>query len=345
MTTDPGAPLLEVRDLRVHFPTADGVVKAVDGVSFTLDAGTTLGVVGESGSGKSVTFMSVMGLIDRRFAQISGEVLFRGVDLLTIAPAELRRLRGDSIAMIFQDPMTSLHPMFRVGDQISEVVHAHRDVSREVADGMAVDALRRVGIPAPEQRARQYPHEFSGGMRQRAMIAMGLVLDPDLLIADEPTTALDVTVQAQILELIQEMKEELGIGVALISHNLGVIADVAQRVMIMYAGRPAEIGTRDQIFAAPRHPYAWGLIESIPRPDVRVERLVPIEGSPPSLINVPPGCAFNPRCPHRFAPCTEERPELSDVLGDGHADACHLTAERKRLLWDERRARFEDAAA
>ena len=238
--------------------------------------------------------------------------------------------------------MTSLHPMHRVGDQISETVSAHRDVSKKEAADLAVDALRRVGIPSPEERARQYPHEFSGGMRQRAMIAMGIVLEPDLLIADEPTTALDVTVQAQILELIGELKERLGIGVILISHNLGVIADVAQRVMIMYAGRPVEIGARDAIFTDPRHPYSWGLIESIPRPDVKVERLRPIEGAPPSLIHVPPGCPFHPRCPHRFAPCDTERPPLGGEAG--HLDACHLPPADKVRLWAERRRRLEETA-
>jgi peptide/nickel transport system ATP-binding protein len=335
--------LLEVNDLRVHFPTEDGLVKAVDGASFTIDKGETLGVVGESGSGKSVTFMTVMGLINRKSAQVTGEVLFDGIDLLAIPDKQLRRLRGERIGMVFQDPMTSLHPMHRVGDQISEAVLAHRDVGKDAAAKMAVDALRRVGIPAPEQRARQYPHEFSGGMRQRAMIAMALVLEPELLIADEPTTALDVTVQAQILELVAELKERLGIGVVLISHNLGVIADVAQRVMIMYAGRPVEVAARDEFFAFPRHPYSWGLLESIPRPDVRVERLVPIAGAPPSLIHVPPGCPFHPRCPHRFAPCDRERPELAGEVG--HLDACHLPMEDKVRLWAERRARLEDAAA
>jgi peptide/nickel transport system ATP-binding protein len=338
-------PLLDVRDLAVHFPTPDGVVKAVDGVSFTVRSGETLGVVGESGSGKSVTFMTVMGLIDRRGAHISGEVLFEGEDLLTTPRGVLRRLRGERVGMVFQDPMTSLHPMYRVGDQIAEAVRAHREVTRHEAGAMAVDALRKVGIPSPEQRARGYPHEFSGGMRQRAMIAMSLVLDPDLLICDEPTTALDVTVQAQILELIAEMQERLRIGVVLISHNLGVIADVAQHVMIMYAGRAVEIGSRDEIFREPRHPYAWGLLESIPRPDVRVERLVPIEGTPPSLIHVPPGCAFHPRCPHRFAPCDRDRPPLIERGGPGHPDACHLPMEDKRRLWRERRDRLERAAA
>ena len=335
--------LLEVRDLKVAFPTEDGLVKAVDGVSLTVDKGETLGVVGESGSGKSVTFMTVMGLINRKTAHVSGEVLFDGINLLALPDKLLRRIRGERVGMVFQDPMTSLHPMLRVGDQIAEGVLAHRDVSKDVAAKMAVDALRRVGIPAPEQRARQYPYEFSGGMRQRAMIAMGIVLEPELLIADEPTTALDVTVQAQILELVAELKERLGIGVVLISHNLGVIADVAQRVMIMYAGRPVEIAPRDAFFDQPRHPYSWGLLESIPRPDVRVERLVPIPGAPPSLIHVPPGCPFHPRCPHRFAPCDSDRP---DLVGDaGHRDACHLPMEDKVHLWAERRARLEDAAA
>ena len=343
MSTGSDHPLLDVRDLRVHFPTEDGLVKAVDGATFQLAKGETLGVVGESGSGKSVTFLTVMGLINRKSAFVSGQVLFDGIDLLAIPERQLRALRGARIGMVFQDPMTSMHPMHRVGDQIAEAVLAHRDVSKQEAGAMAVDALRKVGIPSPEQRARQYPHEFSGGMRQRAMIAMALVLEPDLLIADEPTTALDVTVQAQILELIAELEERLGVGVVLVSHNLGVIADVAQRVMIMYGGRPVEIGSRDEIFTEPRHPYSWGLIESIPRPDVRVERLRPIEGSPPSLINIPPGCAFHPRCPHRFEPCDTERPELAGEAG--HLDACHLPPADKVRLWAERRRRLEGAAA
>jgi peptide/nickel transport system ATP-binding protein len=320
--------LLEVRDLVVHFPTPDGVVKAVDGVSFTIERGRTLGVVGESGSGKSITFLTVMGLINRKSARVSGEVLFEGRNLLEASTEELRHIRGDRIGMIFQDPMTSMHPMFRVGDQIAEAILAHRNIGKREAGARAVEALRLVGIPAPEQRARQYPHEFSGGMRQRAMIAMALVLDPDLLIADEPTTALDVTVQAQILEVIDELKERLNIGVALISHSLATVADVSQDVMVMYAGRPVERGTRAEVFGAPLHPYTLGLLSSVPRVDVRVERLVPIEGSPPSLIHVPPGCAFHPRCPYRFEVCDRERPELKD-RGGGHDDACHLSAEAK----------------
>ena len=337
-------PLLQVNDLHVHFPTPDGLVKAVDGVTFTLERGTTLGVVGESGSGKSVSFMTVMGLINRKTAKVSGEIIFRGKNLLDLKPSELQRLRGESMGMVFQDPLTSLHPMYRVGDQISEAVRAHRDVSREEAARQAVEALANVGIPAPEERARQYPHEYSGGMRQRAMIAMALVLSPDLLIADEPTTALDVTVQAQILELIEQLKTDLDVGVALISHNLGAIADVAQEVMVMYAGRAVEFGPREHVFAQPLHPYTWGLLESLPRLDRRVERLVPIEGSPPSLIHVPPGCPFHPRCPHRFDPCDVERPELRD-RGGGHLDACHLSIEEKRRLWAIRRERQEAPAA
>jgi peptide/nickel transport system ATP-binding protein len=322
-------PLLEVRDLHVRFPTPDGVVKAVDGVSFTVERGTTLGVVGESGSGKSVSAMTVMGLVNRTNAEVSGEILFQGEDLLQLPPSAMQRLRGESIGMVFQDPISSLHPMYRVGDQIAEAIRAHRDVGKAEARRQAVEALRQVGVPLPQERARQYPHEFSGGMRQRAMIAMALVLSPDLLIADEPTTALDVTVQAQILDLVETLKRDLDIGVILISHNLGVIADVAQRVMVMYAGRPVETGPRDGVFAEPLHPYTWGLLRSIPSLERRVERLVPIEGSPPSLIHVPPGCPFHPRCPHRFAPCDSERPALVD-RGGGHPDACHLPVEDKR---------------
>jgi peptide/nickel transport system ATP-binding protein len=330
--------LLEVKDLSVRFNTPDGVVKAVDGLSFTVDRGESLGVVGESGSGKSVTFMAIMGLLNRGYTDIEGEVLFNGEDLLAMSQTDLRAIRGEGIGMVFQDPMTSLHPMYRVGAQIVEAIRAHRDVPKQEAWAEAVDIMRLVGIPSPEERVRSYPHELSGGMRQRVMIAMGLVLKPDLLIADEPTTALDVTVQAQILDLIESLKQELNIGVVLISHSLGVIADVCQRVMVMYGGRAAEVGTRDDVFLTPSHPYTWGLLESIPQVGAESHRLIPIEGSPPSLINPPGGCRFNPRCPHKFAPCDVDRPLLAD-RGSGHMDACHMTPEAKALAWAERQAR------
>jgi oligopeptide/dipeptide ABC transporter ATP-binding protein len=331
-------PLLDVRDLSVRFRTADGIVQAVDGMSFTVDRGESLGVVGESGSGKSVTFMAIMGLLNRDYAEIGGEVRFRGHDLLQMSERDLRQIRGDGIGMVFQDPMTSLHPMYRVGAQITEAIQVHRDISKDAAWAEAVDMLRLVGIPSPEERVRAYPYELSGGMRQRVMIAMGLVLKPDLLIADEPTTALDVTVQAQILELIEDLKRELNIGVVLISHSLGVIADVCQRVMVMYAGRAVEVGTRDEVFLNPVHPYTWGLLESIPRVGTGQARLIPIDGTPPSLIHVPAGCPFHPRCPHRFEPCDRDRPALAD-RGSGHPDACHMTSEQKSEAWAARRQR------
>jgi peptide/nickel transport system ATP-binding protein len=330
--------LLEVRNLKVQFPTPDGVVKAVDGISFELNRGETLGVVGESGSGKSVTFLTIMGLINMSSAQVEGEVIYQDQNLLTVDQNELRKIRGDQISMIFQDPMTSLHPLYRVGDQIAEAIRVHRDVNKAEARDQAVEMLDRVGIPRPKERARGYPHEYSGGMRQRAMIAMALSLNPDLLIADEPTTALDVTVQAQILGLIDRLKDEFNVGVVLITHDLGVVADVSQDVMVMYAGRIIEKGTRDQIFDQPLHPYAWGLLESIPTVDQKISALVPIEGTPPSLIKVPPGCAFHPRCPHSFEPCDKNVPELVD-RGGGHPDACHLSVEDKRRIWAAREER------
>jgi peptide/nickel transport system ATP-binding protein len=330
--------LLEVRDLKVHFNTQDGVVKAVDGVSFSVERGETFGIVGESGSGKSVTNLTAMGLINKKNATISGQVLFKGRDLLELGGDDLRQVRGKEMSMIFQDPFACLHPFYRVGDQIVEAILAHDDVPKEQAKKRTLDLLGAVGIPRPEERFRDYPHQYSGGMRQRAMIAMALVHNPDLLIADEPTTALDVTVQAQILDLIDRVKTEFNIGVILITHDLGVISEVAQNVMVMYAGRPMEIGTRDEVFNQPLHPYAWGLLESIPRVDQKGTRLLPIPGAPPSLINVPPGCAFHPRCPHRFEPCDKERPEFVD-RGGGHPNACHLSPEEKRRLWEERETR------
>src|SRR5215218_76281 len=281
-------PLLQVKDLRVHFPTPDGVVKAVDGLSFSVHRGETFGIVGESGSGKSVTCLTALGLINRKAAQVSGEIIFQGRDLLKLSGDELQGVRGKDLAMIFQDPFACLHPMYRVGSQIVEAVQVHEDVSKEKARERAVELLGAVGIPRPRERFRDYPHQYSGGMRQRAMIAMALVHNPDILIADEPTTALDVTVQAQILELIDRVKREYDIGVILITHDLGVIADVAQTVMVMYAGRAREYGPAHEIFNAAQHPYTWGLLESMPTVEKRLDVLIPIEGSPPSLVHPPP---------------------------------------------------------
>ena len=327
--------LLDVRDLAVQFPTGDGLVNAVSGLSFTLRRGETLGIVGESGSGKSVTNLAILGLLNSKRSLITGEILLHGKDLLKATPAELRDVRGKDVAMIFQDPFACLHPMYRVGDQIAEAVRAHLDVSKKLAGARAVEVLDAVGIPNARARARDYPHQFSGGMRQRAMIAMALVHNPSVLIADEPTTALDVTVQAQILELIDKVKRDFNIGVILITHDLGVVAETAQTVMVMYAGRAVEHGPAEQVFASPQHPYTWGLLESMPSIENKVANLHAIEGSPPSVIHLPPGCAFHPRCPHRFEPCDKVRPSLTAMEG-GHLDACHLDAETKRQLWVSR---------
>jgi peptide/nickel transport system ATP-binding protein len=336
--------LLEVKDLKVHFPTPDGVVKAVDGLSFSVSRGETFGIVGESGSGKSVTCLTALGLINRERAQVSGEILFMGRDLVKLSNENLRPIRGKDLSMIFQDPFACLHPFYRVGDQIVEAILCHDDIPKKQAQERTLELLSAVGIPKPRDRFRDYPHQYSGGMRQRAMIAMAMVHNPSLLIADEPTTALDVTVQAQILDLIDRVKQEFNIGVILITHDLGVIADVAQHVMVMYAGRAMEIAERDEIFSKPLHPYTWGLLESIPTVDARIERLVPIEGAPPSLIHVPPGCPFHPRCPHRFEPCDNERPGLED-RGGGHPDSCHLTANDKVAIWAEREERRDKVAS
>ena len=330
-----GEKLLEVKDLKVHFNTPDGVVKAVDGVNFSVHRGETLGIVGESGSGKSVTQLTALGLTNLEHATVEGQVLFKGQDLLKLPKEELRKVRGKELSMIFQDPFACLHPLYKVGDQIVEAIQIHDTCSKQEARKRAIDVLGSVGIPRPDQRVDDYPHQYSGGMRQRAMIAMAIVHNPDLLIADEPTTALDVTVQAQILDLIDRIKTDYNIGVILITHDLGVVADVSQTVMVMYAGRPVEIGTNENVFGKPLHPYTWGLLESIPRLDQKGTRLLPIKGSPPSLIHVPPGCAFHPRCPHRFEPCDKDRPELID-RGGGHPEACHLSIEDKRKLWSER---------
>jgi peptide/nickel transport system ATP-binding protein len=328
--------LLEVRGLTVRFPTSDGVVQAVSDVSFGLSRGETLGIVGESGSGKSVSNLAIMGLLNRTRTVISGEVDFKGRDLLTLPPDELRKVRGKEIAMVFQDPFACLHPMYRVGAQIAEAFSAHSNAGKTAAWNRAVELLDHVGIPNAKSRARDYPHQFSGGMRQRAMIAMALVHNPDILICDEPTTALDVTVQAQILELIEDVKREFDIGVILVTHDLGVVAETANSVMVMYAGRVMEYGPADEIFRRPQHPYAWGLLDSMPTIDRRLDALVPIEGSPPSLLAPPAGCPFHPRCPYRFEPCPTERPALKAPAADAHLDACHLPYEKKLELGEQR---------
>jgi peptide/nickel transport system ATP-binding protein len=329
------APLLQVRDLQVHFNTHDGIVKAVDGISFEINQGETLGVVGESGSGKSVTFLTVMGLITRKRARLRGEIIFRGENLLNLPPEEMRQLRGGRMGMVFQDAMTSLHPFYTVGEQIAEAIQAHERVPKRSAWTQAVDMLQRVGIPKPAERAKQYPHEFSGGMRQRAMIAMALSLNPDLLIADEPTTALDVTVQSQILELIDKLKQEFRTAVVLITHDLGVVAEHCQRIQVMYAGKIVETGQTRDIYYRAHHPYTWGLLQSIPRLDSSVAELKPITGLPPSLIFVPPGCSFHPRCPYVMDVCKRQVPEL--LVEDGaHASACHLSyADKERIFQEE----------
>jgi peptide/nickel transport system ATP-binding protein len=324
------ATLLEVRDLRTEFTTDDGILRAVDGVSFTVESGQVLGIVGESGSGKSVTCLTVMGLNDSKFTKSSGEVLFRGEDLLKASSSRLREIRGDEITMIFQDPMTSLNPVHSIGKQLEEAIKLHRDVSRKQARARALEMLSAVGIPRPERRIDDYPHQFSGGMRQRVMIAMALVNSPDLLIADEPTTALDVTTQAQILALLKRLQDEFGSAVIMITHDLGVVAEVADEVVVMYAARIAERGPVDAIFSQPRHPYTWGLMGSLPRLDATVERLVQIPGQPPSLLRPPSGCRFNPRCQYAFAKCIEVVPPLEPLAyDDRHTQACHLDEATK----------------
>lgn len=316
-------PLLEVDDLHMYFYTRDGVVKAVDGVSFTLEAGETLGVVGESGSGKSVTAMSIMRLIPEPPGKVvSGDIRFKGESILSMSDKEQRKLRGNRIAMIFQDPMTSLNPVHRIGKQIAEPLRLHKNMTRKDAWAAAVELLRQVGIPQAEQRARNYPHEFSGGMRQRAMIAMALACGPDILIADEPTTALDVTIQAQILDLMQEIQKRTDSAIILITHDLGVVADMADHILVMYAGRAVEFGTADQVFYNPLHPYTWGLLESLPRHDVDDKgALCPIKGSPPSLIRLPQGCAFSLRCAYASESCRGHLGRLVEIEA-GHFSAC-----------------------
>ena len=331
--------LLEVRDLRVRFETRDGTVHAVNGVSLSVERGTTLGIVGESGSGKSVTALTVMGLTRLPSATIEGQVLLDGTDLLTLPQDELRRIRGKRVAMIFQDPLSSLHPLYRIGWQIVEAIQAHEHVSEKAARARARDALREVGIPSAAERLDSYPHELSGGMRQRVMIAMALVLDPEILIADEPTTALDVTVQAQILDLVRELQAEHGTAVVLITHDLGVIAETADEVAVMYAGRVAELGPLTAVLDEPQHPYTWGLLQSLPSAETsRTEPLHPIEGTPPSLIDVPSGCPFHPRCPYVMPVCPRVEPAL-ETAGRGHTVACHLPVSVRREVGAELRSR------
>jgi oligopeptide transport system ATP-binding protein len=318
-------PLLEVHDLKTQFSTPEGVVKAVDGVSFELNAGETLGIVGESGSGKSVTALSVMRLIPPPGRIVGGRVIYDGKDLTKLSETEMQAIRGESIAMIFQDPMTSLNPVFKVGWQVGEPLMLHRAESKAKAFASAVAVLAKVGIPSPGDRARDYPHHFSGGMRQRAMIAMGLTTTPKVLIADEPTTALDVTIQAQILELLRNVNREFGTATILITHNLGVVAGMCERVMVMYAGRVVESGPTEDVFAHPKHPYTWSLLRSIPRLDAeRHEALRPIEGLPPDLIDLPSGCAFHPRCTFAIDRCKRDTPALNRV-GDTQLAACWVT--------------------
>jgi oligopeptide/dipeptide ABC transporter ATP-binding protein len=318
--------LLEVRNLKTTFKTEDGIVAAVNGLSFAIDPGSTLGIVGESGSGKSVTSLSIMRLLASNGRIESGEVLFKGENLLLKSEAEMRRIRGRDIAMIFQDPMTSLNPVLTVGEQIAEATRLHLGLSKRDAIAKAIDMLRLVRIPAAEKRLNDYPHQFSGGMRQRVMIAMALSCDPAVLIADEPTTALDVTIQAQIIELMNEMQARLGSAIVLITHDLGVVAETCRNVLVMYGGNMVEYGTAAQIFDAPKMPYTMGLLESLPRLDQAGSRLVPIDGQPPNLLRMPPGCAFEPRCRYRMPICKE--PVSLYDFGAGHLARCFLYDQR-----------------
>ncbi|HEY2603281.1 MAG TPA: ABC transporter ATP-binding protein [Thermoleophilaceae bacterium] len=330
-------PLLEIRDLEVRFTTEDGIVRAVDGVSYTVDSGQVLGVVGESGSGKSVTALTAMGLTRFQQADIAGEVLFEGNNLLHATDEEMRAIRGNDMAMIFQDPLSSLHPFYKVGRQLVEAIRIHQPLSKAQAKERAIEFLGLVGIPDPRGRFDNYPHEFSGGMRQRVMIAMALINEPRLLIADEPTTALDVTVQAQILDLIARLQSELNTAVVLITHDLGVVAEVTDSIVVMYAGRVVEYANKNEIFAAPEHPYTWGLLQSIPRLDrPRDEPLVPIAGRPPSLISLPTGCNFHPRCPYVRPRHREVDPGLEPLPEDpSHKVACLLDPDTRKRLWRE----------
>jgi peptide/nickel transport system ATP-binding protein len=335
-----GQPFLELKDLQVHFPTDDGLVKAVNGLSFTLERGRTLGIVGESGSGKSVTSLAIMGLHKGSRAKVGGEIWLDGEELVSMSVDEIRRLRGNQVAMIFQDPLSAMHPFYRIGDQLVEAYQVHNDVAKSVARKRAIDLLDRVGIPSPDKRFEDYPHQFSGGMRQRAMIAMALMCDPKLLIADEPTTALDVTVQAQILDLMMDLQKEFNSAIIIITHDLGVVAQIAEDLVVMYGGRVVEAGAVRDIFYRPEMPYTWGLLGSIPRVDRGGDhRLRSIRGTPPSLINLPKGCPFQPRCDFQEYveghSCSAEVPELLRIESDGHEVRCHIETERRKELFTD----------
>jgi peptide/nickel transport system ATP-binding protein len=332
-------PFLEVKDLKISFPTDDGLVRSVDGLSFALERGKTLGIVGESGSGKSVTSLGILGLHNKRNADVSGQIWLDGDELISAEPERVRKLRGSKMSMIFQDPLSAMHPYYTVGHQIVEAYRVHHNVSKQVARKHAVDMLGKVGIPQPDRRVDDYPHQFSGGMRQRAMIAMSLVNDPQLLIADEPTTALDVTVQAQILDLMHTLQEEFNSALIIITHDLGVVAELADDVLVMYGGKCIEYATAATIFERPEHPYTWGLLGSMPRIDrPNLDRLVPIPGLPPSLINLPSGCAFHPRCayePRTAGLGNTVPPELVPAGGSKHLVRCHLPTEERQRIWLE----------
>lgn len=328
-TAGTGQPLLSVRDLHVSFETPQGTVQAVNGVTYDLERGKVLVIIGESGSGKSVSSLAIMGSISPKMGRVTGEVLFKGDNLLKLSPDAMRKIRGNQIAMVPQDPMVSFDPVYPVGVQIAEAIRSHRPVSQGAAMERAIDLLKQVGIPRPELRATQFPHQFSGGMAQRALIAMALSCDPEVLIADEPTTALDVTVQAQILDLLMRLKETLGLAILFITHDMGVAARVADRIAVMYAGRIIEQGPLDDVFYEPQHPYTWGLLLSTLRIDSgTTDALQPIKGMPPNLLNLPKGCKFNPRCPYVMPVCREVYPELTPV-SPTHAAACHLTAAQR----------------
>ena len=333
--------LLEVTDLNTRFRTDDGIVKAVSGVSFKLDRGETLGVVGESGSGKSVTFLTVMGLVDLRHAEVSGSARFDGDELLGASGKRLQKIRGRRIGMIFQDPMTSLNPVKKIGWQLQEAVLLHNDVTHDEARRRAIEILKEVEIPKADTRIDDYAHQFSGGMRQRVMIAMALINNPEVLIADEPTTALDVTTQAQILRLMTKLQEEHQMAIVMITHDLGVVAELSDEVLVMYGGRVVEQASVDDLFTKPEMPYTWGLLGSLPRLDITAARLEQIPGQPPSLLHPPTGCAFNPRCAYVFDRCREELPELRSgvgVVGEGHRFRCHLADDERARIWEAKKA-------